>query len=191
MKNPFLVGNHIYLRVLGPDDLCGNYINWLNDSEVCKYNSHHYFPYAAINAEEFIRNACTSKDRLVLGVILKKKDIHIGNISLQNINYINRNAEFAILMGEKQFWGRGYAKDASFLLIKHGFNELNLHMIHCGTSSENIPMQRLADYLGMKKEGLRREAFYKHGKFIDIIEFGLLKNEFYNKFNLDIENHEK
>jgi ribosomal-protein-alanine N-acetyltransferase len=40
MKNPFLVGENIYLRPLDLNDLRGNYINWLNDSEVCKYNSH-------------------------------------------------------------------------------------------------------------------------------------------------------
>jgi ribosomal-protein-alanine N-acetyltransferase len=184
MKNPFLVGENIYLRPLDLNDLRGNYINWLNDSEVCKYNSHHFFPYTALNAEEFIKQAYHRKNKLILAIILKRKNIHIGNISLQNIHYINRNAEFAILIGEKQFWGKGYAKEASFLVIKHGFEELNLHRIYCGTTSENIPMQRLTQYLGMKREGSRREAFFKHGRFIDILEFGILKDEFYKKFKL-------
>ena len=38
MKNPFLLGEKIYLRGLNEKDINGNYIKWLNDSEVCKYN---------------------------------------------------------------------------------------------------------------------------------------------------------
>ena len=49
--------------------------------------------------------------------------------------------------------------EAGSLLIDHGFNKLNLHRIHCGTSSENYAMQKLALKLGMSKEGEKR-GFY-------------------------------
>ena len=55
---------------------------------------------------------------------------------------------------------------------------MNLHRIYCGTSSENIPMQELALSVGMKKEGRRRQAAFKAGRYLDIIEYGLLKKEF-------------
>ena len=34
----------------------------------------------------------------------------------------------------------------------------------------------------MKEEGNRREIQYKNGKYIDQIDYGVLKKEFYNKF---------
>ena len=184
MKNPFLVGERLYLRPLDLEDLIGNYISWLNDPEVCKGNSHHVLPYTRNLAKQYIDNADISNDKLILAVVLKDSDIHIGNISLQNINYLHQNAEFAVLFGEKEYWGKGYSKEASFLILKHGFETLNLNRIYCGTFSENIPMIKLADYLCMKREGLRRKAFFKNGKLIDIVEFGVLKNEFFEKFNL-------
>ncbi len=184
LKNPFLIGEKIYLRALNPEDINGNYINWLNDEEVCKNNSHHIFPYTASQAAQFISNVAGSKSELVLAVILKKDNIHIGNISLQKISNIYQNAEFAILFGEKKYWGKGYAKEAAFLLIRHGFNELNLHRVSCGTFPQNIGMQKLADYLGFKKEGQRIQAIFKEGKFIDIIEYGLLKSMFFKKFSI-------
>ena len=182
MNNPFLIGERIYLRPLSLDDLNGNYINWLNDSEVNKNNSHHIFPYTKALAEDYIKAAYLEKDKLVLAVNIKDKDVHIGNISLQYIDLLNRNAEFAILIGEKEYWGKGYSKEAGYLIMRHGFVSLNLWRIHCGTFSDNIAMQKLAAYLGFKQEGLRREAFFKEGKFIDIIEYGILKTEFYDKF---------
>lgn len=144
MKYPFLIGDKIYLRGLEIKDLESNYIQWLNDEEVCKYNSHHVFPYYRENAEQYIKDTFNSRKALVLGIILIDNDLHIGNIALQDINYINRSAEFAILMGDKDYWGKGYSKEAAFLIIQHGFMALNLHRIYCGTSSDNLPMQKLA-----------------------------------------------
>jgi RimJ/RimL family protein N-acetyltransferase len=184
MKNPFLVGERLYLRPLELVDLNGNYVNWLNDEEVCKGNSHHIFPYNVDLAKMYVENTNKSTDKIVLAMVLKETDIHIGNIALQNVNFLHQNAEFAILLGEKEYWGKGYSKEAAYLIVKFGFETLNLQRIHCGTFSENISMIKLAGYLGMVKEGVRRKAFYKNGKFIDVEEFGVLKQEFIEKFQL-------
>lgn len=181
MKQPFLVGEHVYVRGLREEDLEGNYVQWLNDAEVCRHNSHHVFPYSRERAAAYIRSACDSQTALVLAIILKEQDEHIGNISLQNINYVNSSAEFAILLGEKAHWGKGYAKEAAMLLLQHGFMELNLHRIYCATSADNVSMQHLAECLGMVEEGRRREALFKRGKYVDAIEYGVLASEFLNK----------
>ena len=181
MNNPFLVGENIYLRSLEETDLDGNYVNWLNDDQVCKYNSHHVFPYTFCQAKEYINNILSSKNDLVLAIVLKENDKHVGNISLQGIDYLSRNAEFAILLGDKNYWGKGIAKQASLLIMNHGFIALNLHRIYCGTSSENIPMQKLAKFLCMTEEGIRKDALYKNGVFVDIIEYGVLKDDFFKK----------
>ena len=111
----------------------------------------------------------------------KRLTDHIGNISLQNINLLSRNAELAILLGDKNYWGKGYSKEASKILVNHGFTELNLHRIYCGTSADNLAMQNIAGYLGMQQEGRRLEALYKSGKYVDIVEYGVLQRDFVNK----------
>ncbi|WP_306534111.1 GNAT family N-acetyltransferase [Geobacter sp.] len=178
MKTPFLVGLNVYLRPLGLKDLEGNYVDWLNDPEVSANNSHHIFPYTREQAEEYIQKAYTGSSKLVLAVNLKESDVHIGNIALQQIDFRNQCAEFAVLFGEKDYWGKGYSKEAARLIMKHGFDSLNLRRIYCGTFAENIAMQKLADFLGFKREGVRREAFFKDGKFVDIWEYGVLRDEF-------------
>lgn len=178
MKNPFLLGKNVYLRALEEKDLDGNYVSWLNNAEVCRYNSHHVFPYTREAARSYIESALTSKMLLVLAIVSKKKDLHIGNVSLQNINHINQSAEFAILIGEKDCWGKGYSQEAASLIISHGFMELNLNRIYCGTTADNIAMQKLAERLGMKEEGRRRSAAFKSGKFVDVLEYGILRKEF-------------
>jgi RimJ/RimL family protein N-acetyltransferase len=39
-------------------------------------------------------------------------------------------------------------------------------------------MQRLAKKLGMLEEGCRRSYFYLDGRWVDMIEYGILQNEF-------------
>jgi ribosomal-protein-alanine N-acetyltransferase len=174
-SNLFLKGVSIGLRRLNNSDIDGNYDNWLNNQEITKFNSHGRFPISKENLFEYVKNAYNNKNALILAVVHIESNLHIGNISLQNINWVDRNAEIAFLLGEKKFWGKGIMLEAGTLLINHGFKSLNLHRLYCGTSSENIGMQKLAIKLGMQQEGMRIDAIFKDGKYFDIIEFGLIK----------------
>lgn len=178
MKIPFLTGERLYLRSLDVTDVDGDYVRWLNDPEVCQFNSHHVFPYDRDAALAYVAQAKTTRTALILAVCLKDGDRHIGNMTLGSISSVHRSAEYTVLMGDQPSWGRGYAKEASILLLRHGFEELNLHRIYCGTSTENVPMQKLAAFMGMKEEGRRRQALFKHGRYVDILEYGILRDEF-------------
>ena len=176
----FLKGLRIHLRPLTEKDLTNEYLQWLNDEEVCRYNSHAIFP----NTEQKMKNyfqRLDSHQEVVLAIIDAGTERHIGNVSLQNINWVSKNAEFAILLGNKEYWGRGYGEEAAQLIVDYGFDRLNLHRIYCGTPEGNEGMKKLAVKLNMQKEGVRREAIYKHGQYLDIIEYGLLRNEYLNK----------
>ena len=178
MYHPFLIGENIYLRALDHNDLTGNYLQWFNDSEVCAFNSHAIFPNSTKKMQEYFDFLQDTNAAVILAIIVKEKDIHIGNISLQEIDWVSRSAEFAIILGEKDYWQQFLAYDAGKLIFDYAFERLNLNRIYCGTSSENIGMQKLAEKLHMKKEGVRRSAMYKMNKYVDIVEYGLLRDEF-------------
>jgi RimJ/RimL family protein N-acetyltransferase len=168
-----LESNRLYLRPLKNEDANGVYPTWLNDKEVCKYNSHGDTYYTKKMALNYINMVNNNPKCIVFAIIDKKSDKHIGNISLQQINTKNKTAEFAILMGEKQFWNKGLATEAGKLLIKYGLNQLKLHKIYCGTSEANLPMQKLASNLGMKKTGTSKKALEKNNQLFDIYNYSL------------------
>lgn len=175
---PLLEGSRLYLRALVAEDADGDYPDWLNDQQVSAGNSHGVFPYSPEAARQFIKQTATSRDALTLAIVLKDENRHIGNIALQSIQSIYRSAELSILIGAHIAWGKGYGLEAARMLCAHGFARLNLHRIGCGTFSDNTAMQRLALALGMRKEGERREAAFKNGRFVNIVEFGMLRDEF-------------
>lgn len=169
-----LEGERIYLRPLHENDALGDYPHWLNDKQVCQYNSHGDTLYTQEMALAYIQSVQNNVTCKVFAICDKTSDVHIGNIALQAISLKNQSAEFAILLGNKAFWGKGLSKEAGTLLLDYGFHALNLHRIYCGTSEINFPMQHLALSLGMTLEGRRKEAMKKDGLFYDILEYGII-----------------
>lgn len=178
MKSVFLEGKTVYLRGLEKSDISGNYFQWFNDQDVCRNNSHGYFPNSLKEMESYVERTGTSGSDLVFAIVYKKNGRHIGNIALHGIDWIARSAEFAIIIGEKKYWGKGIGKEASDLLLRHAFLMLNLHRVYCGTNAHNTAMQGLAAYMGMKEEGRRRQAFFKDGAYQDALEYGVLRDEY-------------
>ncbi len=172
-----LQGENIFLRPLELNDANGNYPNWLNDPVVCKYNSHGEKLYTKEMAFDYINMVQKSSLYQVFAICDSKTDQHIGNISLQNISQKNNNAEFAIMIGEKDFMGKNIGKEAGKIMIEYGFNTLSLHRIYCGTSQYNIPMQKLALHLKMKEEGISVDAMIKNNKYINIYKYAVVDNK--------------
>lgn len=178
MEINFLLGKRVVLRPLVEADADGPYVGWFNDADVCRGNSHHVFPYSREGAREYIRSVNQAQDNLTLAIALREGGAHIGNVSLQDIHRTFRSAEFAIVIGDRNAWGKGFSKEAGRLLFEHGFKAMNLHRISCGTFANNLAMQRLALHLRMKEEGRRRQAAFKDGRYVDIVEYGVLKDEY-------------
>ena len=173
-----LEGEQLYLRPIALSDADGAYPSWLNDPEVCRYNSHGERVYTREMAVEYIQSVINNPSCAVFAICLGEDDRHVGNISLQQISSKNSSAEFAILIGDPLVHGKGIGYEAGTLLFDYAFNGLKLHGLYCGTHAENIAMQKLALKLGMSKEGRRRDAFFKNGHFTDIVEYGILADEY-------------
>lgn len=152
------------------------YIDWMMDKEVNKYNSHGIFPLTPKKTEDFIQSI--NNKEIIVWSIWINKDIWVGNISLQFFDWINRSAELAILLGNKEYWGKGIGTEASKVVLYHGFRKLNMNRIWLGTSEANIGMIKIAENIGMTKEGISKEALFYDGVYRDIVHYGILKKEY-------------
>ena len=174
---PFLKGERLYLRPLVESDADGDYPFWFNDADVCAGNSHYAYPYRYEQSRDYIAYASTPQAGLVLAICIYDSGLHIGNIALQSIHPLYHSAEFAIVIGNQDYWHGGFGTEAARLIINHGFDELNLHRVACATFSNNIAMQKLAKKLNMRLEGVRIAAAYKGGAWLDVLEYGVLRHE--------------
>ncbi len=103
--------------------------------------------------------------------------VHIGNTGLHNIDFVTREAEFGIFIGEKSYWNQGLGREAALLTLKHGFEDLNLNRIFLFVFENNL--RGIASYkaVGFVHEGTLREAIYKNGRYYNVLVMSVLHSE--------------
>lgn len=173
MINTFIESDSIILEPLEQKHLTLEYISWLNDKEITKYNSHGIFPNTLTKTQDYI-NSSQNSSQITFAIIDKETLTHIGNASIYKIDFINSNADISIIIGNRDFWEKGYGKEIFSILIHHCFNKLNLHKVTAGTTSDNIGMQRILEKLNFQKEGTIVESIKRDLQFFDTYLYGLL-----------------
>lgn len=174
---PLLMGTNIFLEGLSDKHVSKAYANWLNDEEVCRENRHGRVHNTLHMTREYVRSVDRSDSYAVFAIINKMPRKQVGNISLGKISWENNSAEISIIIGEKQFWGKGIATEAYRLIIRFAFNTLGLHRVFSGMTVRNKGMIHVARKVGMKQEGILRDEFYKDGVYVDVVRFGLINPE--------------
>jgi RimJ/RimL family protein N-acetyltransferase len=148
--------------------------------EVTQYLSM-YLPMTEMAEEKYIEELGTTRAKtdapFVIEAIEGDSTKPIGTIGLHGITPKDHSATFGIAIGEKEYWNRGYGTEAAGLIIRYGFEQLNLHRISSAAYSFNERSIRLHKRVGFKEEGVMREAMFKNGEFHDIAFFGILRKE--------------
>jgi len=179
MKNPFLVGERVYLRAITEEDLAGNYFQWLNDYEVTKFTESGQVPNTPETMRNYFQQVIRNSSNVALAIVDKQTDQHVGNAKLGPINWIHRCAEFGILIGEKDFWGKGYGTEATVLLLAYAFRRLNLHKVILGVCADHLAAVHAYQRAGFREAGRMREAVFINGQYHDKLLMGISANEFH------------
>ena len=167
----------VYLRALEPDDYKTS-ITWRKDDEIWDMlGGTKYFVSEAYEKSWVEKTIFDSKD-LKLAVCLKENNKYIGNVYMTDINMINRSCHSHVLIGDKDYWGKGYAREALMLAIDYMFKERNIHRIQANILESNTASLRMHEKCGYKIEGILRDAVYKAGKYQNQYVLSLLNSEY-------------
>lgn len=177
-RKAFAEGSIVILRAMERADLNDRYVGWLNDPEVTRYMETGLFPTTCDDLENYYRAVSSSKNDVLLAIVDKKSGQHIGNLKLGPIHWVHRRASFGILIGEKEFWGKGAGLEATQLAVAYGFTRLNLNRIDLGVFAEHEAAVRCYEKAGFKVEGRLREDLYQGGEYKDRLLMGLLKSDY-------------
>jgi diamine N-acetyltransferase len=180
MINPFLIGERLYLRPLELEDLerCQR---WFNDPEVRRFLSS-IRPLNQIVERAFLedlsKKAADPAADVIMAIVIKEDDGHIGNTGLHRINVIDRSAEFGIAIGEKDFWRKGWGTETARLMVQYGFSTLNLNRIYLRVHDNNPRGLGAYEKAGFRQEGILRQALFRDGQYHEVILMSLLRDEF-------------
>jgi RimJ/RimL family protein N-acetyltransferase len=82
-----------------------------------------------------------------------------------------------ILIGERDYWGRGYGTDAMRVLMRYAFDELNLERLTLRVFAFNTRAIRSYEKCGFVHEGRQRQALNRIGQRWDEVWMGILRDE--------------
>ncbi|HTI15197.1 MAG TPA: GNAT family protein [Dictyobacter sp.] len=176
LQNPFIVGERLYLRPLEPAQDNHLYSTWMNDEEIRRYFS--VYPTSDARGRERLEQLYKDTRHILFGVTRKDDNQLIGLVGLKDINQLNQSAEFYVIIGDRSAWGKGYGTEATKLMIRYGFLELNLNRIQTQDMEENIGGWRADEKAGFKYDGTLREMIFRFGKYHDVRVYSMLRREF-------------
>lgn len=123
-------GDRIYLSPLTAADATEQYLGWLHDPGITWYLEVRHSPPADLwELRDYIE---FESRRLLLAIVLKDSDQHIGNIKL------GYDGDVGLLIGERDEWSKGYGSEAIRLLTQYAFSELGLAYLWAGVHVANI-----------------------------------------------------
>jgi len=85
---------------------------------------------------------------------------HIGNCVYYNIDEDDSEAELGIMLGDREYWDKGYGADTVTVLLNHIFRHTTLNHVHLKTLNSNIRAQKCFQKCGFKPCGyLDRDGY--------------------------------
>jgi diamine N-acetyltransferase len=179
-----IIGERIRFRAVERDDL-PIFVKWINDPEV-NQGIGIYLPYAMADENDWfeaMHKRPASEHNLAIEVKeVNPQDVEtwmmIGSCGFMNYDQRNASAEFGIMIGEKSFWNQGYGTEAVRLLVKFGFQSINLNRIYLRVLENNPRAIRCYEKAGFTHEGRQRQADYRDGRYIDLLVMSILRSEF-------------
>ncbi len=169
--------NKIKLRALTMADVQKT-LTWNNQEDITNLYAGHPFPVnIEMETKWYEKILTTNFPVTVFGIEMIESNLLIGISLLRDINMINRAAEFAIYIGDKDYRGKGLSKEATIQTLSFGFNKLGLNRIFLKVLEKNETAINLYKSIGFVKEGLLRSSVYKNGKFLNECIFSMLSTE--------------
>ena len=172
-----LAGECVSLRPMRPEEVKLIHA-WVNNPDILPYWDGRIKTLDEVRAD--YTSAYFTDDDPYAGrcFAIEKENIPIGMICYNRIDRDNRNVEFDMLIGDKQYWSQGLGSDALTIFIRYLFTNFSLNRIWLGTHSYNQRALRAYEKVGFKREGVLREDAYMDGKFIDTVVLSLLRKEY-------------
>ncbi|MBW8308967.1 MAG: GNAT family N-acetyltransferase [Candidatus Paracaedibacteraceae bacterium] len=166
-----IIGNTIHLCGIPSDCISPDYIEWMQDSEVNRFLETRHEEWTLCKIQDFVQKQNDSSDQLLLGIFVGQT--HIGNIKLGPINSIHKVATISLIIGNKNYWGKGIATEAITLIKNYAFDKLGIKKLTAGLYANNLGSLKAFLKAGFSLEGIFKNHYYSvEGTRTDLLHVG-------------------
>ena len=167
-----VLGKKIILRVLEKRDLKRSLV-WLKDPSVNMYLSQNFRDYDEKRELKWFEFVLSSKNDIVFAIEDIETKLHIGNCALHKIDWEKDSCELGIMIGDKDYWNRGYGSDVIKSIINFSMTGLKLKNIVLSVYSYNKRAIKVYKKCGFKLIHTQIKDHFYNGRLWDtlIMEF--------------------
>ncbi|WP_436938452.1 UDP-4-amino-4,6-dideoxy-N-acetyl-beta-L-altrosamine N-acetyltransferase [Staphylococcus xylosus] len=165
--------NKVSLRALRNEDE-KLILKWKSNEELREMVGTVY-PISELEHKQWFENKMVEKNNK--NFVIEYNNQAKGLLGFNQIDWINRNAEIFIFIGEASQQRMGIGKQAMEQLIDISRNNLNLHMLYLNVFSYNYGAIKMYEKIGFSIDGRLRECKFSKGKYYDTIIMSKILNE--------------
>jgi RimJ/RimL family protein N-acetyltransferase len=175
-------GELVRLAAEPPELMAKAIMHWDGDTECYRLaGGDPVYVWSEKKTKEFIeKDAEKNESRAIrFSVRTLTDDKLIGNVSLWVNSWAHSEAWVGIVIGEREYWGKGYGTDAMHLIVQYGFMEANLRRISLALHSYNLRALKSYEKVGFIIEGTLRGEILREGRRTDTFFMGILREEWF------------
>ena len=173
----FIESNLVKLRPLEAED-CQSFYHWAQDKQVTQFSLSSYaYPQSQSDILKWLASINSNQQTISIGICNPETNTLIGYAGIASINTLNRCGEYFILIGNKDYWGKGIGTEVTKIITHYGFETLGLHRIELTAYASNKSAIKAYEKAGYKHEGIKRQSGFRNGKFIDKVFMAVLSHE--------------
>lgn len=162
--------SRVELRPLSADDITDRYIAWFRDPVVIEYlDSSHFEKEDTIR---YIQQGLDTRTYFMHAIVDRSTGTHIGNVKIGPINWKHRFCDLITVIGDRAYWGKGYATEAIRAGIALAFDTYDMRKISAGIASGNEGSLKAYTRAGFVVEGVLKGQFLIGTSVRDRIEIG-------------------
>lgn len=152
------------------------YNKWTNDPDVIRYTT--IMPGTLEDSKKWIKEKEKVNADEIFSIFLKEDDTIIGNVGCHNLDDPDNNFILGIIIGEKEYWGRGLGTDAFKTIIRYMFEIKNANTVSLDVFVANATAQRVYEKCGFKKIKKIKKPLERENMEVECILMQLTRDQY-------------
>lgn len=152
--------------------------DWRNTDGIWEFNTQ--FTLLNMENQKNWYNEVTKKNTIRKMYVIFYGEIPIGICGLINLDKNNKQADVAIIIGNKKYHGKNLGSESLKKLIEIGFKKFHLHKIGADIFEFNTVSFRLFKKLGFSCDAIKIDSIWRFNRWWEIHTYSILKSEFEN-----------
>ncbi len=175
-----LTGKLVRLSAFDPEEMGKAFVRWNQNSEYFRLLNSSARPMKSAKGnakwmEEEVTE--TSPANYYFSIRTLAEDKLIGELGLDVVDWVGRDAFVGIGIGETEYWSKGYGTDTMNVLLRYAFTEINLKRVTLTVFEYNPRAIRSYEKVGFRHEGHLRNLLNREGRRWNEVYMGILREE--------------